>query len=330
MAQDDDSTQVPDWEIPANLQPDPEDYGFDLERTLKSVVGLRANVPPDAFTAGTLGTDRVGNGVVIREDGLVLTIGYLITEAETVWLITNDGRAVQGHALAFDQISGFGLVQALGRLNLPAIEFGDSDALKVGAEAVMAAGGGRAHAIEAKVVGRQEFAGYWEYLLDNAIFTAPAHPFWSGSALIGKDGKLLGTGSLILQQGDGKRRMDMNMIVPVANLRPVLDDLLTTGRVAKPPRPWLGLYAMEGEGGLIVGGVSEKGPAAKAGVQQGDRILALGEDDITDLGTLWRKLWATGPAGTPVTLKLNRDGTPVTVRITSADRTSFLRAPRLH
>ena len=331
MSQDDDSSpQTPDWEIPANLQPDPEDYGFDLERTLRSVVGLRANVPPDAFTAGTLGTDRVGNGVVIREDGLVLTIGYLITEAETVWLITHDGRAVPGHALAFDQISGFGLVQALGRLNLPAIELGDSDALKVGAEAVMAAGGGRQHAIEAKVVGRQEFAGYWEYLLDNAIFTAPAHPFWSGSALIGKDGKLLGTGSLILQQGDGKRRMDMNMIVPVANLRPVLDDLLTTGRVAKPPRPWLGLYAMEGDGGLIVGGVSEKGPAAKAGVQQGDRILALGDDDISDLGTLWRKLWATGPAGTPVTLKLNRDGTPVTVRITSADRTSFLRAPRLY
>ena len=331
MSNDDDSSATaPDWEIPANLQPDPEDYGFDLERTLKSVVGLRANVPADAFTAGTLGTDRVGNGVVIREDGLVLTIGYLITEAETVWLITHDGRAVPGHALAFYQISGFGLVQALGRLNLPAIEFGDSDSLKVGAEAVMAAAGGRQHAIEAKVVGRQEFAGYWEYLLDNAIFTAPAHPFWSGSALIGKDGKLLGTGSLILQQGNGKRRTDMNMIVPVAYLRPVLEDLLTTGRVAKPPRPWLGLYAMEGEGGIIVGGVSEKGPAARAGVQQGDRILALGEEDITDLGTLWRKLWATGPAGTPITLKLKRDGSPVTVRITSADRTSFLRAPRLH
>ena len=331
MAQDDDSpSHTPDWEIPTNLQPDPEDYGFDLEHTLKSVVGLRANVPSDAYTASTLGTERVGNGVVIREDGLVLTIGYLITEAETVWLITNDGRAVPGHALAFDQISGFGLVQSLGPLNLPAIELGDSDALKVGAEAVMAAGGGRTHAIEAKVVGRQEFAGYWEYLLDNAIFTAPAHPFWSGSALIGKDGKLLGTGSLILQQGDGKRRMDMNMIVPVANLRPVLDDLLNYGRVAKPPRPWLGLYAMEGDGGLVVGGVSNRGPAAKAGVQQGDRILGLGDDEVSDLGSLWRKLWATGPAGTPVTLKINRDGTAMTVRITSADRTSFLRAPRLH
>jgi len=330
MTQDDEPNTGQDWEIPANLQPDPDDYGFDLERALKAVVGLRANVPADAFTAATLGTDRLGNGVVIREDGLVLTIGYLITEAETVWLITHDGRAVQGHALAFDQISGFGLVQALGRLNLPALELGDSDSLKVGAEAVMAAGGGRHHAIEAKVVGRQEFAGYWEYLLDNAIFTAPAHPFWSGSALIGKDGKLLGTGSLILQQGDGKRRMDMNMIVPVANLRPVLDDLLSYGRVSKPPRPWLGLYAMEGDGGIVVGGVSERGPAAKAGVQQGDRIVALGEDEVNDLGSLWRKLWATGPAGTPVTLKLQRDGTPVTVRIASADRTSFLRAPRLH
>ena len=330
MANDDESPQTPDWEIPTNLQPDPEDYGFDLERTLKSVVGLRANVPSDAYTAGTLGTDRVGNGVVIREDGLVLTIGYLITEAETVWLITNDGRAVPGHALAFDQISGFGLVQALGRLGLPAIELGDSDALAVGAEAVMAAGGGRSHAIEAKVVGRQEFAGYWEYLLDNAIFTAPAHPFWSGSALIGKDGKLLGTGSLILQQGDGKRRMDMNMIVPVANLRPVLDDLLAYGRVSRPPRPWLGLYAMENDGGLIVGGVSDRSPAAKAGVQQGDRIVGLGNEDISDLGSLWRKLWATGPAGTSITLKLMRDGTSMTVRVTSADRTSFLRAPRLH
>ncbi len=330
MANDDDSRQTPDWEIPTNLQPDPEDYGFDLERTLRSVVGLRANVPSDAYTAGTLGTERVGNGVVIREDGLVLTIGYLITEAETVWLITNDGRAVPGHALAFDQISGFGLVQALGRLGLPAIELGDSDAAVVGAEAVMAAGGGRTHAIEAKVVGRQEFAGYWEYLLDNAIFTAPAHPFWSGSALIGKDGKLLGTGSLILQQGDGKKRMDMNMIVPVANLRPVLDDLLAYGRVSKPPRPWLGLYAMENDGSLIVGGVSDRGPAAAAGVQQGDRIIALGDEDVTDLGSLWRKLWATGPAGTPVTLKLNRDGTSITVHVTSADRTSFLRSPRLH
>ncbi len=319
-----------DWEIPRDLQPDANDYQYDLDQALKSVVGLRANVPADAFTANTLGTERVGNGVVIRASGLVLTIGYLITEAETVWLITHDGRAVPGHPIAFDQISGFGLVQALGKLGVPAMEMGDSDALDVGTDVVVAAGGGRQNAIETKVVGRQEFAGYWEYLLDNAIFTAPAHPFWSGTALIGRDGKLLGTGSLILQQGDGKRRMDMNMIVPIAYLRPILEDLLAHGRLPSPPRPWLGLYALENDGELVVGGVSDRGPAAIAGVQQGDRIIGIGDEEVTELASLWRKLWQSGPAGSPVLLRISRDGSKMAVRMISTDRTSLFRAPRLH
>jgi S1-C subfamily serine protease len=294
------------------------------------VVGVRVNVPSDAFTAGTLGTERTGNGVVIREDGLVLTIGYLITEADTVWLVTADGRAVPGHALAYDQTTGFGLVQSLGRLDLPAMEFGDMATLKVGSQAIVAAGGGRHRAIETKVVGRQEFAGYWEYVLDDAIFTAPAHPFWSGAALIGTDGKLYGTGSLILQQGDGKRRMDMNMIVPVDCLHPILGDLLTLGKVNQPPRPWLGMYVMESEGGLVVGGLADGGPADKAGVKPGDRIIGVADEDVTELAALWRKVWSLGNAGATVRLRLNRDDEHVAVRVMSADRTSFLRAPRLH
>jgi S1-C subfamily serine protease len=321
----------PDWEIPAKLQPDPDDYTFDLERVVRSVVGLRANVPADAFTAGALGTERSGSGVVIRPDGLVLTIGYLITEAESVWLISNDGRAVPGHAVAYDQTTGFGLVQALGRLNLPAVELGDSDATKIGDTAILVAGGGREHAIEARVVGRQEFSGYWEYLLDEALYTAPAHPFWSGAALIGADGKLLGIGSLILQQGDGKRqRADMNMIVPIALLPPILDDLLTIGRIDQPPRPWLGVYVMEGEGGLIVGGLADGGPADKAGLRAGDRITGFGDEDVSDLATLWRRLWSTGAAGSAVRLRLSRDGNEMALRVTTADRAKFLRSPRLH
>jgi S1-C subfamily serine protease len=322
--------QKPDWEIPLNLRPDADDYTFDLERALRAVVGLRANVPADAFTAGALGTERSGSGVVIREDGLVLTIGYLITEAETVWLITADGRAVPGHALAYDQSTGFGLVQALGRLDLPALELGDSDSVRIGDRSILAASGGRERAIEAKVVGRQEFAGYWEYLLDEAIYTAPAHPFWSGAALIGADGKLLGTGSLILQQGDGKRRHDMNMIVPIGLLRPILNDLLTTGRASEPPRPWLGIYVMESEGGLVVGGLADGGPADKAGVRTGDRITGFGGEEVSDLGTLWRRLWSAGAAGSIVPLQLSREGTDMALRITTADRTRFLRAPRMH
>jgi S1-C subfamily serine protease len=322
---------TPDWEIPAKLRPDPDDYAFDLERVLRSVVGVRANVPADAFTAGALGTERSGSGVVIRDDGLVLTIGYLITEAESVWLVSNDGRAVPGHALAYDQTTGFGLVQALGRLNLGAVPFGESEATRIGDAVILAAGGGREHAIEAKVVGRQEFSGYWEYLLEEAIYTAPAHPFWSGGALIGADGRLLGIGSLILQQGDGKgRRADMNMVVPIGLLPPVLDDLLTLGRVNQPPRPWLGVYVMEGEGGLVVGGLADGGPAERAGMRPGDRITGFGDEDVSDLATLWRRLWSIGAAGAAVRLRLSRDGSDMALRVTTADRAKFLRAPRMH
>jgi len=321
-----------DWDIPPNLRPDPDDYAFDLEGTLRAVVGLRANVPSDAFTANTLGTERIGSGAVIREDGLVLTIGYLVTEAESIWLITADGRAVPGHPLAYDQTTGFGIVQALGRLGLPALALAGPDAARPGQSVIVAAGGGgRERAVEAKVIGRQEFAGYWEYLLDEAILTAPAHPFWSGAALLDPDGRLAGIGSLIMQQGDGRgRRTDLNMSVPTALLPPILDDLLTLGRINAPPRPWLGAFVMEGEGGLVVGGVTDDGPAERAGVRAGDRVLGLGDEAVGDLASLWRKLWASGSAGVTVRLNLVRDGNELSVHVATADRTRYLRKPAVH
>lgn len=320
-----------DWEIPLNLQPDPDDYPFDLERALSAVVGIKSYVPADAFTAGTLGTERAGSGVVIRDSGLIATIGYLVTEAETIWVTSGDGRAVPGHALAYDQESGFGLVQTLGRLDLPALEIGDTDRLRVGDPVVFAASGGLRHAIETKVAGRQEFAGYWEYALDDAIFTAPAHPFWGGGGLIGADGKLVGIGSLILQQGDGKgQRHDMNMVVPISHLSPILSDLLSYGRVNRPARPWLGMYATESGDEIVVGGVADGGPAELAGVRTGDHIIAVGEDEITDLVGLWRRVWASGSAGADVRLRLGRDSSTLALTIRSADRASFLKTPRLH
>ena len=320
-----------DWEIPQNLQPDPSDYSFDLEGALRAVVGIKSYVPADAFTANTLGTERAGSGVVIRDSGLIATIGYLVTEAETIWITCGDGRAVPGHALAYDQESGFGLVQALGKLDLPALEIGDTDRLRVGDAVVFSAHGGRHHAIETKLVGRQEFAGYWEYALDDAMFTAPAHPFWGGGGLIGEDGKLYGIGSLILQQGDGKGgRHDMNMVVPISHLTPILSDLLTYGRVNRPARPWLGMYATEHDEDIVVGGLADGGPAEQAGVRTGDRIIAIGEDEITDLVGLWRRVWACGSAGAPVRLRLGRDSSTLAVTVRSADRASFLKSPKLH
>ncbi len=320
-----------DWEIPRNLQPTPDDYSFDLERALNAVVSIKTFVPPDAFTANSLGTERAGSGVVIKDSGLVATIGYLITEAETIWITSNDGRAVAGHALAYDQETGFGLVQALGRLDLPTLDLGDSDRLKVGDPLVLAAGGGRHHAIETRLVGRQEFAGYWEYVLDDALFTAPAHPFWGGCGLISTDGKLMGIGTLILQQGDGKgRRLDMNMVVPIGLLAPIMGDLMSYGRVNRPARPWLGMYATETDDAIVVGGGTDKGPAEKAGLRPGDRILSVNEEDVPDLAGLWRRVWASGSAGAGVRLRLLRDKGPSLVTVRSADRASFLKAPKVH
>jgi S1-C subfamily serine protease len=320
-----------DWEIPGEIQPKPGDCAFDLDRALGAVLGLRAMIPEDAFTAGTLGTERAGSGVLIRRDGLVLTIGYLVTEAETIWLTSVEGGAVPGHMLAYDQETGFGLVQALGRLNTPSIDLGIGLRVGAGDRAIMAAEGGRRHAIAARVVARQEFAGYWEYVLDRAIFTAPAHPFWGGAALIGADGRLIGIGSLHVQHANGRElRRDVNMVVPIDLLSPILDEMLTYGRPNRPPRPWLGFYAQEVEDAIVVAGLSERGPAGKAGLRPGDRILAVREDPVASLAGLWRKVWASGPAGSEVVLQVRRDNETLTVRVLSIDRTQFLKAPKLH
>ena len=321
----------PEWDIPVELQPNPDDYGFDLERALSSVVGLKATAPADAFTASALGTEREGSGVVIGDDGLVLTMGYLITEAETVWLTSNDGRTTPGHALAFDGETGFGLVQPLGKIGLPKLEIGNSSTLELGEAVLFASAGGRRRAIETKVVGRQEFAGYWEYLLDEAIFITPAHPFWGGGALIGTDGKLLGVGSLVLQQGDERgRRHDMNMVVPIGMLLPILSDLRSYGHVNRPARPWLGLYAVEDDDVVVIGGLADGGPADRAGLRMGDHVVAIGGEAVSDLAGLWRNLWACGPAGSRVTLMVEREERRMPISIVTTDRRTLLKSPRMH
>ncbi len=316
--------------IPPNLQPKPDDYSFDLDRALRAIVGLRAHVPEDAFTAPTLGTERAGSAVHFQR-GLFLTIGYLITEAETIWLTTSNGRAVPGHAMAYDQETGFGLVQALGSIDVPTLAMGDSRTAQTGDSVIFAASGGRKCAVAAKIAWRHEFAGYWEYVIDDAIFTAPAHPFWGGSALLDGAGQLVGIGSLVLQQGgEGSRKQDMNMVVPTQLLSPILDDLLRFGRVNRPPRPWLGLFAMEDDEALVVGGLADNGPADKAGLRTGDRILAINGEEVPDLAGLWRAVWASGPAGAPVQISLGRGNRNTSVIIPSTDRASILKTPRLH
>ncbi len=319
-----------DWEMPAAVQPRPENYAYDLDGALTSLVGLRALVPGDAFTAETLGTERTGNGVLIR-DGVVLTIGYLITEAQTIWLHLADGRAAPGHVLAYDQETGFGLVQALARLELPALPIGHSKSAKVGDPVVVAGAGGRKHSVVARIAAKQEFAGNWEYVLDEAIFTAPAHPFWGGTAMIGKSGDLLGIGSLQVQQVQESGSPEpLNMIVPIDILKPILDDLLTLGRPKHPPRPWLGLNATEIDDKVVVARVSSGGPARRANLRTGDIVLAVAGSEVDELAGFFRKVWSLGKAGVEVPLTIYRDGRTFEARVTSGDRNRFLKGPSLH
>jgi S1-C subfamily serine protease len=303
--------------------------GVNLDRALKSIVTVQSSIPEDAFTAQTLGEQRSGSGVVIRESGLVLTIGYLIMEAESVWLADAEGRVTPGHALAVDGESGFGLVQALGPLDRPALELGRSSETKLGDPVMVAAGAGT-KPVRAMVVGKQEFAGYWEYFLDEAIFTSPAHPFWGGAGAIDRDGRLIGIGSLHVEQlSEGGGPRDTNMIVPIDLLPPILDDLLAYGRVNKPARPWLGIFSAESGDEIIVASVTENGPAAAAGIRRGDVLAAVGGSEIEDLGDFYRKVWSRGPAGVEIPIEIVRDGRAIGLRIHSTDRASLLKRPRL-
>ncbi len=320
-----------EWEIPRQFQPDPKALAYDLPNALGAVVGLRARVPADAFTAETLGTERLGQGAVIRSDGLVVTIGYLIAEADEIWLTTNQGRIVQAHSIAYDYETGFGLVQAVAPLGTPVLALGNSRRLTPGDSVVMGGSGGRSHSLAANVVACQEFAGYWEYLIDDAIFTAPAHPNWGGTALIGARGDLVGIGSLQLQhQPAGGKVVPLNMSVPIDLLKPLLDDLLTLGRADRPPRPWLGLYATEIEDDqVVIIGLAGDAPAQRAGLKAGDQVHAVAGKTVASLADFYRAIWALGPAGVDVPLTLEREGDQFDVTVTSADRNRFMKTPRL-
>jgi len=311
-------------------QPRPADYGFDLDRALEAVVGLHSLVPAEAFTAETLGTERAGNGVVI-DSNLVLTIGYLIMEAETVWIHRGDGKATPGHVVGVDYETGFGLVQALGRLDLAPLALGSSQDARVGSGVVIGGAGGRAHSVAGNVIAREPFAGYWEYALDEAIFVAPGHPNWGGTALISERGDLIGVGSLQLERAsEGKATQPINMMVPADLLKPVLPDLTAYGRRNKPARPWLGLYATEIDDHVVVAGIASKGPAAQAELKTGDVILAVKGEKVTSLLELYRKLWALGSAGVDVPLTLHSRNVTFDVTVKSVDRARMMRGPKLH
>lgn len=292
-----------------------------------SVVTVLARVPADSRTAGTLGTERRGAGVVIDQGGLVLTIGYLIMEAEEVGLVDITGRNVPAEMVAYDHESGFGLLRALLPLQATPARLGSARTLSIGQRAVAAAPGVLGPAL---VVDRRSFAGGWEYLLEEALFTTPPIPNFGGAGLFDAEGRLVGIGSLIVGDAGGGRGLPGNMFVPIDLLPPILSDLLAFGRPSAPATPWLGLYPEPSGGGLTVARISPGGPADDAGIAPGDVVLGVGEHPVRTLEALWREVRALGVAGVDVPLKVFSRGQVRDLTVKSRDRRSWLRLERTY
>jgi len=296
-----------------------------LTELLSGVVHLKTFINPDGRTVKNLGREREGSAVVIDGHGLILTIGYLMVEAHSAEVMTNDGQDMPASVVGYDQQTGFGLLQAAMPLKVHPVAFGKSAEIKERDAVVVAPFGGPENAMPARVIAKREFAGNWEYLVDDAIFTAPPHPTWSGAALLNHEGKLVGVGSLIVNDATGKgERMPGNMFVPIDLLPPILGELMVDGRTSAT-RPWIGINSDEMRGHLVVTSVTPEGPADKAGLKRGDMILGVNGEPVTHLPELWRKIYAQGTAGAVIPLDVFKDNERQRIDIKSINRLDHLR-----
>jgi len=288
-----------------------------------SVVKLTVKAVPEARSAGTLGMQREGTGVVIDSSGLVLTIGHLITEADTVELSVADGRKFPASVIGFDNATGLGLVKSLQPLPVKPVDFGQSSVANLRDLVLIVGFDGVAPAY---IVSKRPFVGYWEYLLDEAIYTAPATVNWQGAALLSREGKLLGIGSLAVADAVGRSTVPGNMFVPIDTLKPVLGDFIANGRATTKPRPWLGITSQEIQGKVIITRVTSEGPAEAAGLQAGDIIVGMGGQALTGQADFYTRLWKTGDAGVEVTLDVLKGTKIEPVKVKSIAREGHLRS----
>ena len=296
------------------------------EDLLSSVVRIKTYINPDGRTVENLGAERDGSGIVIDDSGLILTIGYLMVEAHAAEAITNDGRRIPATVVGYDNDTGFGLLKAVAPLKVHAMPFGKSGDLKVGEPVLAASFGGRDGIAPAFVVSRREFAGTWEYLIDGAIYTAPAHSHWSGAALITREGKLVGVGSLIVGDAPGTGGGTAgNMYVPTDLLMPILADLIANGAVEGKPKPWIGLNTQASDDGLVISRVTPDSPAEKAGLRRGDLITNVGGETPKTLPDFYRKLWSIGSAGATVPMNVQRNGKSQHFDVQSISRMDHLK-----
>ena len=313
--------------VPARAEdPTSPQAGPALEDLVSAVVHLKPHINPDGRTVENLGREREGSAIAIDSDGLLLTIGYLMVEAYKAEVTTNSGKTVPATVVGYDQETGFGLLRTAQPLRVHPMSFGKSRDLKPRDPVLIASFGGPDMAAPAFVVSKRTFAGNWEYMLDEAVFTAPPHPAWSGAALLNRAGKLVGVGSLVVSDAEGDRtRFPGNMFVPIDLLPPILGDLIVDGRISTPGHPWLGVTADEVRGRLVVSRLASGGPAEKAGLQSGDVIIAVNGGKTTTLIDFYQKVWAQGSAGTTVRLDVIQEGDVRHINVKSVNRLDYLK-----
>lgn len=298
----------------------------DAEHFFDAIVKVHARAVPDARSSVTLGQERDGTGIVIGEGGLILTIGYLIVEADDVQVVDARGRTLPARVVGYDHATGLGLVRTVVPLDVAPMPLGDSGRLAERDPVMIVNHDGESDVTLAYVVSKRPFTGSWEYQLDTAIFTSPPTANWSGAALVGKDLKLIGIGSLIVREAaPGESGLPGNMFVPIDVLKPILADLVKNGQRAGPARPWLGVAADEVQGRLVVARVSPDGPGDKAGLRAGDIILGVGGDGVRTQAEFYRKIWNRGGAGTDIPLKVLQGIDVRDVTIHSIDRVEYFR-----
>jgi serine protease Do len=289
-----------------------------IEKAMTGLVKLRTVAARGARSNATLGNEREGNGILLSPR-LVLTIGYLILEADEVEITDHKGRKLPGKVAGFDQETGFGLVRLLAPAQGEPLALGDAKSLKE-KDAVLAAGA-RGNVSPAFIVSKREFTGGWEYLLDEAIFTFPPIQDWGGAALIEPSGKLVGVGSLYVGDAAGNGRgVPGNMFVPVDILRPILDDLIANGQRKGAQRPWLGVTTFEDSDGVNVGRLTTDGPGERAGLERGDIITAVANAPVKTLAEFYRAVWSRGDAGVLIPMTITRDKKELTVSVKSIER----------
>ena len=317
--------------LPAHGQAAPDKPGVVSDKQaddlLAAVVKIRMKALADARSNASLGPSREGSGVVIDDKGHVLTIGYLVIEADAIEVTSAEGKTSPATLIGYDHATGFGLLRTVLPLGVKPIDMGASGDLAVREPVMVAPHGGREFVSRAFVVSRRQFTGSWEYLLDSAIFTSPPTFTWAGSALISREGKLVGIGSLLVRDSmEPGTPLPGNMFVPIDLLKPILADLIGKGRVEGPPRPWLGMATEEVQGKLFVTRVSPDAPSDNAGIRRGDIIVGVGADSVSTHAELYQKLWSLGPAGTEVPLKVLQGASVKELKVRSIDRTEYFRS----